>query len=122
MARKAPLVARVAPGSEGTILREPKIPLTFEQRIELREIFTKKTAYIRAWNNAQHCKPSAFTGELNTALGSVVANNRLHEIRGWELFEAALKREMIDPVLKKAKVPDDFPDSGAIDKDLPVKK
>lgn len=120
MPRKQALIPRVAPAAEEPVLRAPKIALSLEDRTALRAIFANPS-YVKAWNNAQHAKPSVFTGELNSALGSVIANNRLHEIRGWEMFAAALHREIVDPVLKKPTAPDNYPDEGAIDK-TPEKK
>lgn len=113
MPSKRALKVRVVPEPAESILREPKIQLSLEERAALRAMFNHP-AYVKAWRNAQHSKPGAFPGDLNTPLGSVIANNRLHEIRGWEMFAAALQREVVDPVMKKPTAPDDYPDAGAI--------
>lgn len=121
MPRKAALKPGLTLPAEETILREPKIQLSLEERGALRVIF-KHPAYLKAWKNAQHSKPGVFTADLNTPLGSIIANNRLHEIRGWELLEAALQRQIVDPVLKKPTAPDNFPDAGAIGAEFTEKK
>lgn len=120
MARKGQLKRQpVAPVAEETILREPKILLSLEERSALRVIF-KTPAFVKAWNNAKLAKPGVFIGGLNEKRGKKIANNRLHEIRGWEMFEAALQRQILDPVLKKPAAPDDYPDAGLVD--APAKK
>lgn len=113
MPRKGPLKPGVTLPAAEPILRAPRVQLSLEERTALRAVFATP-AYVKAWNNAQHAKPGAFPVELNSALGAVIANNRLHEIRGWEMCVAALHREIIDPVLKKPTAPDNYPDAGAI--------
>lgn len=92
------------------ILRDPVIPLTLEQRVELRAVF-KSDAFKRIWSNAKSLAPGPMTGDLNTALGGIIANNRLHEMRGWQMFEAALIKQLGDPVLRAPRPQETFPDS-----------
>jgi hypothetical protein len=120
MPRKKSLNPPLAKEAEDTILREPPIPLTLEDRIALRAAFTSSW-FKKALHNARLCKPGANVRELNTALGSVIANNRLHEIRGWEMFEAALALQVADPALPKVKIVDDYPDAGAVVPPTPKK-
>lgn len=111
MPRKKRLIAEMAPPPEVSILREPPLILTLEDRIALRAQFAS-SAFKKALHNARLQKPGAFTPGLNGPLGATIANNKLHEIRGWEMFEAALAVQIADPALPKAKIVDDYPDAG----------
>lgn len=97
--------------AEETILRAPVFPLTLDDRTALRAMYESQ-AFRRAWANVKLAKPSVFTGELNSALGAIVANNRLHEIRGWELLEAALLKELNEPKPPVTRKEETWPDAG----------
>lgn len=97
--------------AEEAFLREPAVPLSHEDRTALRAMYESK-AFKRAWANVKFGKPSAFPSELNGALGAIIANNRLHEIRGWELLEAALIRELNEPKPIIPRAQETWPDSG----------
>lgn len=86
------------------------VPLTVEERVELREIFNKP-AYRKAFTNARLKKPSAFAPQdaLNGEHGGQVANNRLHQIQGWEMFEVALAIQALDPLPPKKQVEESYP-------------
>jgi hypothetical protein len=81
-----------------------------EERVELRELFNKP-AYRKAFTNARLKKPSAFAGSepLNGEHGGIVANNRLHQIQGWEMFEAALALQALDPAPPKKPLEESYP-------------
>jgi hypothetical protein len=72
----------------------------------------------KALGNAQAMKPGVFFAGAGTQAGSVkdaamatlLANNRLHEIRGWESFEAALFAQCEDPKPARSKLDETFPD------------
>lgn len=111
MAKKQSLIPPVAPVAE-EILREPANTLALEQRVELRTMFA--TPVMRqAWKNARASKPSAFTLGLDSALCGIIASNRLHEIRGWELCEAALLKQANEPKPATFRPPESYPASGA---------
>lgn len=84
------------------------VPLTFEEREELRKIFANP-AYKKAFTNARLRKPSAFGGDTDGALGGQVAAKKLHLIQGWELFEAALALQVMDPKPRPQPVEETFP-------------
>lgn len=101
----------VAPQQIESPIRNPPVPFTLEERQELRSLFSQPV-FAKAWHNAKLAKPSAFVAgnpsPLNTALGAMVGNNRLHEIRGWELFEAAILRQVNDPSPPKSVVQENY--------------
>jgi hypothetical protein len=112
MPRPKSASVRVAPHEvEDTIIREEPVLLTLEDRTALRAMFAS-APFKKALHNARLSRPSEFgTGmgvALNSALGAVVGNNRLHEIRGWKMFEVALSKQIEDPKVPPAPVPDDY--------------
>lgn len=95
-------------------------PLLMEERDELKRIF-KNPAFIKAWQNLRCVKPGVFMTtpvNLATKKGAKMANNRFHEIRGWEMFSAGLLNQAKEPVVKKKTVPEDYPDAGTIEADM----
>ncbi len=90
-------------------LREPSIPLSLEEREAFRAAI-KSPAFQKALRNIRNQRPSVFTHELNSALGASIANNRLHEIRGWELFEGALWKQSQDPVIAAPQARENYQD------------
>ncbi len=99
--------------AEETLLRELPVPLSLEERQAFR-VALKSPAFQKALRNIRIQKPSAFTPDLNTALGSTISNNRLHEIRGWEMFEAALGKQGLDPVITPAKPKEKYVDESTM--------
>ena len=85
------------------------VPLALPQRTELLGMFNSPVFQI-AWNNASLAKPSVFPSGLNTPLGGVIAVNRLHELRGWELFAVALLTQTNDPKSPRKMLQETFPD------------
>jgi hypothetical protein len=67
--------------------------LTLEERQKLRQIIVDPV-FTKALRNAHAKKPS--TGPSGTGVSGttehsmLIANNRLHQLQGWEMFEAAL--------------------------------
>lgn len=96
------------------VLRPPAVPLSLEEREELRRVLG--TPLMRkVWNNVRTFRPNSglSKAELNSELGGVFANNRLHEMRGWDAFETAFilqAHEQKAPA--RTPVPDNYPDSG----------
>ena len=84
------------------------IPLLNDERVKLTALLDDPT-FVRAWNNAEMFKPSAFPGGLDTALGSVIASNRLSQLQGWEMFKTALLRQVEDPKLAKTPLQETYP-------------
>lgn len=91
--------------------------LSPKEKAELRNIF-ESPLFQKALSNARQMKPSAFIPGLDTEQGHRIAANRLHEIRGWKLFEVALsKQAMVIPKRKEAPR-DNFPDAGRIEQEF----
>lgn len=100
-----PAIAKARP-------QKPQIvPLELKDRTRLMALLDDPI-FQKAWTNAQMSKPSPFAGGLNTALGDRIATNRLHELRGWMMFEAALLRQCEDPKVGRKTPEDNYPDSG----------
>lgn len=85
-------------------------PLSEEQRKRLRAILNDDVFRL-ALSRVQNMKPSAFTATP----GVQGANDRLHEIKGWELYEHALFLQAETPKLKSEKPTETYPDQGLID-------
>ena len=84
-------------------------PLEYEQRKRLVALLNDPV-FVMAWRNAQLSKPTWFPMNLDTALGNQIASNRLHQLQGWTLFEAALLRQTDDPKAGKPRVDETYPD------------
>jgi hypothetical protein len=90
----------------------PKITqLDYEQRKRLVDILNDPV-FVLAWNNAQLSRPSVHLKGLDTALGMQLASHRLHELRGWEYFSAAIMKQVNDPVTSYKQLQETYPDSG----------
>lgn len=109
MPNKKALNPHVAQEAEDTILRESEQILSLDERTALRAMFTS-AAFKKALHNARLSKPSEFAGPaaLNSALGSIIANNRLHQMQGWRMFEIALGKQVEDPKPTPTRVEDDY--------------
>ncbi len=108
MPRKKGVAAGVAPREvEDTIIREEPLVLTLEDRTALRTMFAS-VAFKKALHNARLSRPPLTAPGLDSALGGIVANNRLHQMQGWAMFETALGRQVEDPKLPLAKAQDDY--------------
>jgi hypothetical protein len=84
------------------------VPLNLEERQELRGIFNNST-YKKAFTNARMRKPSAFGGATDGEFGGAIAAKKLHLIQGWELFEAALFLQTLDPKPRAEPLEESFP-------------
>lgn len=101
---------RVAPHEvEDTILRQEPILLTLEERTALRGMLTS-AVFKKALHNARLVQPTAFLpqGVTDSALGSISANNQLHRMQGWAMFERALGRQVENPKPPAPAAPDDY--------------
>lgn len=83
---------------EDTIVREEPLVFSLEERTALRAMFTS-APFKKALHNARLVQPTVFLsqGVLDGALGSVAANNQLHRMQGWKMFENALGRQVEHP-------------------------
>ncbi len=117
MARSKPAlkVSPLVQEAEENLLRDLPVPLSLEERQAFRTAI-KLPAFQKALRNIRLEKPGVFIGkaELNSSLGSISANNRLHEIRGWEMFEAALGKQGLDPVLTPPKAKEKYQDESTM--------
>ncbi len=108
MPRKKSAKAGVAPRViDDTIIREEPLVLTLEDRTALRTMFAS-VAFKKALHNARLSRPPVTAPGLDTALGGIVANNRLHQMQGWAMFESALGRQVEDPRAPAPKAHDDY--------------
>lgn len=89
----------------------PKIaPLDYEEREQLRTML-HSPVFRKAWNNVLLSRPSVMPPMpmgADSAMLSVLANNRLNQLYGWEQFAAALLSQIEDPAPKAPRVADDY--------------
>jgi hypothetical protein len=120
MPNKKPKKARVAPAqrAQDHAREEPIIhrfvPLVMEERDRLTAILSDP-AFIKAWRNAKALRPSPFRGNFSAEHGQLAACNKLHEIRGFEAFQAALLAQAEEPKPKNERVAESFPNAGNLD-------
>lgn len=91
---------------------------SYEERQELQQLFTHPL-FVRAWQNMLLSAPTlfpptAFDGQFGPQQG----NNRLHELRGFNLCKFALLKSLEEPSLPKPKLTDNFPDAGTLEADV----
>lgn len=92
-------------------------PLQYEEREHLKEIFADPV-FRKAWRNVRLCHPSLFPAGLDAALGQQIGNNRLHEMRGWEMFRVAFLRQASEPKIAPTPLVANFPDAGLREAEL----
>ena len=89
----------------------PKIaPLDYEEREQLRTLL-HSAVFRKAWNNVLLSRPSVMPPMpmgADSAMLSVLANNRLNQLYGWEQFAAAILSQIEDPAPKAPRVADDY--------------
>ena len=94
-------------------VERPKLlVLEYAERGQLREML-HSAVFRKAWNNVLLSRPSVMppapTGAgADSSLLSMLANNRLNQLYGWEQFAAALLSQIEDPAPKAARVTDDY--------------
>lgn len=98
--------------------RKPAAPfvLDLKDRTRLASLLNDEVMQ-KALANAAALKPGVFfvgsgldaNATKDTAMATLMANNRLHQIQGWEMFEAALFRQIEDPKLPREKASETFP-------------
>lgn len=92
------------------------VPLSEEERKRFQEILADPV-FVRVIDNA-YCKiPSVNapgTGAPATREPCIAAgNNRLHQIQGWYMFEAAIFSQAEQPILRnREQVKENYPDAG----------
>lgn len=80
-------------------------PLVLSERERLRQIFADPV-FQKALRNAHACMPNKNPVGIGVAPGKkslLIANNRLHELRGWEMFEGALFMQAEEKVAREFK-------------------
>lgn len=95
-------------------------PLVMDERDRLNAIF-QDPAFRKAWRNLRAMKPSVFLANpsvLSGPSGLLMASNRLHEIRGWDMFIAALLSQGKEPVTKIRAPLEEYPDTGTIEAEM----
>ena len=89
----------------------PRIALLdYEEREQLRTML-HAPVFRKAWNNVLLSRPSVMPPMpvgADSAMLSVLANNRLNQLYGWEQFAAALLSQIEDPAPKAPRVADDY--------------
>ena len=94
-----------------TAVVRPKLtPLDYEEREQLRTLL-HSAVFRKAWNNVLLSRPSVMPPMpmgADSAMLSVLANNRLNQLYGWEQFAAAILSQIEDPAPKAPRVADDY--------------
>lgn len=93
-----------------TVERPKLTPLDYEEREQLRALL-HSAVFRKAWNNVLLSRPSVMPPMpmgADSAMLSVLANNRLNQLYGWEQFAAAVLSQIEDPAPKAARVTDDY--------------
>ena len=94
-------------------VERPKVAtLGYEERGQLREML-HSAVFRKAWNNVLLSRPSVMPpapvgAGADSSMLSMLANNRLNQLYGWEQFAAALLSQIEDPAPKAARVTDDY--------------
>jgi len=110
MARKYTRRAALVPKIARSVPKKPLyVALALPERTHLLSLFDDPI-FQQAWMNAQMSKPSCFASGGNTALGPQMASDRLHQLQGWTLFEAALLRQCDDPKQAAKPLEETYPD------------
>lgn len=109
MPRKNSEGARVATAEDTTLRLDPLVPVTLEERQELRRIFAS-LAFKKALKNCRRYRPKT---DLPLSLmggtqGGQLALMRYHEMKGWDDFERWLAAQADDPKPAAAKPAEEF--------------
>lgn len=86
-----------------------EMPLSVEERIELKGIFSNPV-FIKAFNNAKLFRPPVVVPGLATQFGGQIATIQLARIQGWEMFEAAMFLQTQDKPPKLGPIEENFAD------------
>ena len=92
------------------VVRPKLTTLDYEEREQLRTLL-HSAVFRKAWNNVLLSRPSVMPPMpmgADSAMLSVLANNRLNQLYGWEQFAAALLSQIEDPAPKAPRVADDY--------------
>ena len=92
------------------VVRPKLTPLDYEEREQLRTLL-HSPVFRKAWNNVLLSRPSVMPPMpmgADSAMLSVLANNRLNQLYGWEQFAAAILSQIEDPAPKAPRVADDY--------------
>jgi hypothetical protein len=92
--------------------------LSDTERVALRGLL-ESPVFRKALARAQAMRPSIFSGVSDAARSAAdraqTANDRLHELRGWEMLETALFYQAEAPKRKPERPEETFPNQGMID-------
>lgn len=96
-----------------------RLPLVMEEREELIKLLNNPV-FLKAWNNAELEKPPVFPGGI--VPDGPAADSRdakaLARIQGWELHKAALIKQTLEIVPKKAIPTEQFPATGSLEAEV----
>lgn len=91
------------------------VPLSLDERKRLKEIIADPV-FERAIELAHNRKPSVYAPYTGSIAGcepnALAANNRLHQIQGWEMFEAAFYGQLEEIVYNNKQLEETYPDAG----------
>lgn len=93
------------------------LPLELKDRDKLKALLNDPVMQ-QVLGNISAVKPGVFYVGAGTeahaskdpAMATLLANNRLHEIRGWEMFETALFAQCEDPKAAREASTETYPD------------
>jgi uncharacterized protein YbaA (DUF1428 family) len=93
------------------------VPLVLKERAQLAAILNSELMQ-KVLANAAILKPGVFFSGAGTSahqakdagMATLMSNNRLHEIRGWEQFETAIFVQVEDPKPAKTKINETYPE------------
>lgn len=97
--------------------RPQATPLNYEERVHLSKLLSDPI-FVMAWKNAELGKPPFFTASKEEAYYEQSCAQRLHQLQGWELFKAALLKQVDDPKPKPERLTESFPDSGTLEAEV----
>jgi hypothetical protein len=113
--------SRIAPDLTEERPSFPKITrLVMEERDRLIVILNDPV-FIKAWNNAEAQKPSAFplgSEMFEGQFGDNRAAHVLHRIQGWELHKAALIKQTLELIPAKKANPEEYPEAGKLESEI----
>lgn len=105
--KKLASIAGVAPLPEEGFLRETPTALTLTERQELRAFYGSEL-WKKVWRNALTLAPSSNIPDGNPQLTGILANNRFHQMQGWEKFRRALADQIQEAPQRPPRPVDDY--------------
>lgn len=96
------------------------VPLVMEDREKLVSILNEPV-FIKAWNNAEMMKPPVFPGGPDGPTADSREAKALARLQGWELHKAALIKQTLEVVPRKAIPTEQFPAAGSLEAEVQQK-